>query len=664
MSGRSRKNTPHDGLLWRRWLLLGAFGLAGAVVLGRAFQLQGLEHERWAAAANDQQRERVLLPARRGAIFDRDGIPLALSHETYRVSVAPREVRDRAAVAGALRGALNLSESAANRATDPDRKWVVVPGRFSVDQRQRMGDMRGVYFERRLERFYPHGEVGRELIGLVSGDGRALGGIEQQFEEALRGDPGYAILRRDAQGDAAPALSLPVTPPRDGADIHLTIDLDLQEIADVALRRAIDGTGASGGDLLIMDPSSGDLLAIASRRDGRGRSLAAITEPYEPGSTLKPLIAAALMAEGLVAPSDSVYGEEGVWNDPNGRTITDSHAEGWMSLRTVIVESSNIGMVKFATRLDEGEQYEYLRDFGFGAPTGVEYPSEATGRLRRPSEWSDLSPASLAMGYEISVTPLQLTAAYAALANGGSLMEPQLVRRIEAGGRILEAEGPVEIRRVISRQVAARVTEVLAQVVNDGTATNASLGALAVAGKTGTARRTGSNGRYEPGAYTSTFVGYFPADDPQLVVLVKLDRPKGAYYGGLIAAPVTRETLQAILAARTSAVDGTTLLTAGTMASSLLPIPRPAAASPVTERTFAPVTLALGGRRGTELPDISRYVEVPALEGLPIRAAVARAHELGFRVRLEGGRTVERSDPAAGASLRRGDTLLLIGRRN
>jgi cell division protein FtsI (penicillin-binding protein 3) len=664
MRGRKGEPRPGGSLVLRRRILLLAFALAGLAVLTRAFQLQAVESERWTEAALDQQRERVPLPARRGTIYDRDGVPLALSHETFSIAVAPREIRDRAAVEAALRGVLSLSRAEARRATDPDRRWVVLPGRFSAEQRQQLGELRGVHYERRLERFYPQGDVGREVIGFVAADGRALGGIEQQMDGMLRGEPGYSVLRRDAHGDAAPAISLPVVPARDGADVHLTIDFDLQEIADAALRNAVDSTGSAGGDLLILDPRTGEMLAAASRR-GEVRNLAAITEPYEPGSTLKPFMAAALLAEGLADLTDVIDAEDGRWRDENGRVITDSHASDSLQLREVLIHSSNIGIVKFSSRLQPGVQYQYLRDFGFGTPTGVEYPSEASGVLRRPSQWSGLSAASLAMGYEISVTPLQLGAAYGSLANGGVLMEPFMVGKVtRPDGDVLHRRRPRPLRRVVPREVAADLTKVLVEVVEQGTAREASLSTFAVAGKTGTARRTGANGRYEPGAYNSTFVSYFPAHDPQIVILVKLDRPTGAYYGGLVAAPVTRETLQGILAARSSTLRGGTLLATrmpGALqpASALLP-PALAGVGPAAPAEEAHV-FTLGDFDLAVEPEPSATAVVPQLRGLPFRDAVLRAHEAGFQVRLAGRGAVRATRPGAGVRSAVGDTLVLIG---
>jgi cell division protein FtsI (penicillin-binding protein 3) len=665
MSGRGRTKTggdrSTDPLRWRRLTLLGGFGAAMLLVLGQAVRLQAVEGEKWARMAEEQQRERVPLAARRGSIFDRDGVPLALSHETFRVSVAPHELLDRRAAARQLRDALGLSAADAERAIDDRRRWVVLRGRFTAEQRRRVGEMRGVYFERRLERFYPQGEIAREVIGVVAGDGRALGGVEQQLDALLRGEPGYSVLRRDARGRAQPTISLPVVDPVDGADVHLTIDFDLQEIADGALREAIDSTGASGGDLLISDPRTGEVLAAVSRRDGRARSLTAITEPYEPGSTLKPFLAAAILQEGRATLQDTVFAENGRWNDGR-RTVTDTHAAEWLTLRDVIRVSSNIGIIKFNERLTPGEQYQYLRDFGFGTPTGIEYPAESTGRLRRPAAWTAYSPASLAMGYEISVTPLQMMAAYGALANGGVLLEPYLVREVrEPGGRPPRERGTQPVRRVLSPEVTSQITDALVAVVREGTATRAAYATFAVAGKTGTARRTGPGGRYEAGSYTSSFAGYFPADAPQMVIFVKLDQPRGGYYGGLTAAPVTRETLQGLLAARSTGFDTRPLLASRLPASRRGNRPGRAPEHSGREGTFVfdlGDGLPAPGTMGAADP-----VRVPAVETLSLRDATRRAHAVGLQVRVQGSGRVVRTVPAAGEGMARGDTLLLVGGR-
>jgi cell division protein FtsI (penicillin-binding protein 3) len=645
----------------RRWWMMGSVGMAALLIVGRAVQLQGFEGDRWRAEAQRQQQAVVPLPARRGAIYDRDGVALALTRETFAVSVAPGEVRDRGEATGRLVRALGLSRAAARRATDPHSRWVVIPGRFTVEQRRVLGDLRGIYVERKLERFYPQGDVGREVLGNVSGDGRAMGGIEAAMDSLLSGAGGFSILRRDARGRKEAAPSLPARPPRDGDDVVLTIDFDLQEIADAALDEQIRATHAMGGDLLLTDPRTGEILAAVSKRS-TSRDLSAFIEPYEPGSIAKPFFVASLLAEHRANLTDRVFAENGSWTMPTGRTVTDVHAYDWLTLRDGLRVSSNIVMSKFSDRLPPATQFAYLRDFGFGTQTGVEYPVESSGRLPRPDRWSPMTPASLAMGYEISVTPIQMAMAYGALANGGVLMEPRLLREVHtADGKTLDRREPRQVRRVIPADIAHALRDVLVEVVADGTATKAGLATFEVAGKTGTSRRTGAGGRYEAGQYNSSFVGFFPAQAPQLVIYVKLDRPQGDYYGGLTAAPVTRATLQAILAARTPSLDRGALLAIRARRDE-----PPAAAAGADD---APPRAS--GNEGTyvflsnAVPAAPRQdrapVPVPMLAGLPMRDAARRLHALGFHVRVRGGGTVASTMPAAGAMLPRGDTLTVTG---
>ena len=327
-------------------------------------------------------------------------------------------------------------------------------------------------------------------------------------------------------------------------------------------------------------------------------------------------------------------------------------------------------MVKFAQRLSAGQQYAYLRDFGFGTATGIEYPAESSGRLRKPGEWSKMSSGSLAIGYEISVTPLQMVSAYGALANGGRLMEPYLVREIRgADGSVVTRRSPTLIREVVPDDVARAVTDVLVDVVEQGTATRAALATFDVAGKTGTSRRTGAGSGYSAGSYTSTFAGYFPADDPQIVIFVKIDEPRGDYYGGLTAAPVTKETLQGILAVRNPGLDGKTLLATRARGEEGFVAPLTTLAS-----SPAPAAFPEGSVTGVEVLDLAATysapgnadvapvtVQLPSLEGMTMREAALRAHEAGLRVKVSGSGRITRTQPAAGAALPRGAVVTLIG---
>lgn len=639
--------------------------LAALAILARGLVLQVVEGDRWSARAVDQQRHQVALPAPRGTIYDRNGVPLAASQITYRISVAPRELRDRTGTGQLLREVLGLSAREAARAVEPSSRWVVLPGRYDAVAYRRLAGRRGLYFERVQERFHPHGEVGLELLGRVGADGGALGGVELAFDSLLSGRPGLAVERRDARGEVIPGSLLTVAEPVSGHDLYLTIDLGLQEIAHEALRAAVRETGSAGGDLLLADRSSGELLAAVSYQVGGGSSWRGVLDPYEPGSTLKPFFVSSLLATDRAQLTDSIYAEDGRYTH-EGRTVSDVQKHGWLTVGEALSVSSNVAMVKLSESLDPAVQYSYLRDFGFGSPTGVSYPAEAAGVLRRPKDWSRYSRGSLAIGYEVSVTPLQMVMAYSALANEGVLMEPRLVREVRSReGRVVRRYGPRAVRRVLSAEVARSVGAALLEVVETGSGRQAQLGSFPVAGKTGTARRF-ADGRYG-GGYTASFAGFFPAHDPQLAFLVKLDRPQGSYYGGTAAAPVTRATLAAALAARSTALDRR-------IVARTTPSAAPAAGVASREREVAPEERWLPPAPGpfifalgTEPAKVYqpsgavRPRPVPNVRGLAVRDAVRRLHGQGFRVEVEGVGVVQGTTPAAGRNLDPGAVVVVRG---
>jgi cell division protein FtsI (penicillin-binding protein 3) len=542
-----------------RVLLVGWVGALG-FLLFRAAEVQLRDASAWRAEAERQHRAQGALPAPRGSILDREGAPLAQSREAFRVSVAPHEVADREGVAERLVEALGISASEARRITTSERRWVQLPGLYPPRAREALAQLRGVHLERVLTRSHPHGDLARGILGAVIDD-LGAGGIEQAFESHLVGIPGSQVVGRDSEGRPIPGESWVIQPPVAGGDVVLTLDRDLQEIAQAALLDAIAETGARGGDLLVTDPRTGEILAMVSIQDGSTNFLSGITTPFEPGSTLKPFVVAGLLELDRVSLADSVDTGDGRWQVA-GRTISDVSRVGKVTLAHALRVSSNVAMAKLADRYTPSEQYELLRDFGFGLPTGVPLPGEATGTLRHPRHWSRQSSVSLAIGYEMAATPLQMAMAYGALANGGLLLEPRLVREVRApDGRPLEQLEPRVVRRVISEGTAAQVNRTLVEAVEDGTGSRARLATFQVAGKSGTARATGPDGRYESGAYFASFVGFFPAERPQLVVFVKLDRPRGTYFGGATAAPVTRATMEAVLAARHSPLDREALAT-------------------------------------------------------------------------------------------------------
>ncbi len=660
---RGASNAAKAPGLRRRMLLLGV--VAGVVTMVvRTAQITVVEGDGWSVRAEQQHADGLTLPAPRGTIYDRNGVPLAASREVYRLAIAPREVQDRERIVAALHEVGGMTEREARRATDVKRRWVVLPGRFDVKAREALDGVPGVHFETVQQRFYPHGTVASELLGRVNAEATALGGLELELDEVLRGEPGHATVRRDSRGRPIPGAMVRTVEPRPGLDVQLTIDAELQSIADEALRTAIDSTDARGGEFLLLDPRTGEVLAAASRgAGGAARNWRAVTVPYEPGSTIKPFLVASLLASRRARMSDSVFAENGQWTY-HGRTISDVHGYGWLTVHDALEKSSNVAMAKLSMRLDPATQYQYLRDFGFGSPTAVRYPSESGGLLRHPGAWSRQSQPSLAIGYEISVTPLQMALAYGAIANGGELLEPRLVREIRTrDGRVQQTYERTVVRRVIPANVAAELRAALVDVVQGGTGRQASLGPFIVAGKTGTAR-IAERGRYVPGAYTASFAGFFPADDPQLVFLAKIDEPRGAYYGGLTAAPVTRNALEAALAAHHAPFDKRAVAAE----PSLLPEPVVALPLPTqadAARTMAPrgpYVLALDERSSAASTLVGQPVVVPDVEGESLRDAVHRLHSAGVRVQVDGSGIVVATWPEADTQVMRGSLVRVRAR--
>jgi len=633
-----------------------ALALLALGVLAKAAHVQIVQGNAWSDLARRQHYTAREVPAPRGRILDADGRTLATTREVVRLEVAPREVRDLRLLRRRL-AAARVEAAWADRATDRRRAWVTIPGRFVAEDVAQLTAMRGVYTTPVSERSYSISAGLRSLVGRVA-DGRGVDGIELTLDSILRGTSGATQLLRDAGGRSFASPTSPGSAPTRGHTVTLTINSTLQEIAERTLSDAVAEREAEGGDIVILDPRTGDILAMAGERDGAfAPSATPVTEPFEPGSTLKPLIAAALLARGRARESDRVPTLGGRYT-LHGRTINDEPHDGptpaVLTLADVIRLSSNVGIVQFVERLTAREEYEALRDFGLGMQTGVPYSAEASGTLRPPHTWSRQSQASLAMGYEVSVTPLQLAMAYAALANGGQLLEPQLVKEVRtADGALRYRGGRRVVRQVIPPEVARSVRSLLSGVVERGTAVDAELATYNLAGKTGTPRRT-VDGRYVPRQYNPNFVGLFPAEDPQLVVVVKLVNPKGSFYGGRTAAPMTKSILQAALASRDASLDPNRLgprdrPSRGAPRSAVAAATPVAEPAPPSDTAVRRVVLDLPHRPVRSAPPVAPRA-VPNVRGLTLRRAVRSLHSAGFRVQLaRGAPSPSVTDPVPGA---------------
>jgi len=632
----------------------GVLVLFAVALVVRAAKVQIIDGKQWSERAKRQQFFTSSAPAPRGDILDAGGKPLVESRELVKIAVALPEVRDTAFAIRALRSS-RLDATPVRAAIARKRRWVELPGLHDPARISSLVKLNGIHFTPVLQRVYaPSGGV-RRIVGGLDGKGIPLDGIELGLDTVLRGASAPVTLARNRDGRALETPDGWSNPPRPGSTVTLTINSGLQDICERELSVAVDSLGATGGDIVVMNPHTGEILAMATNRAGRSAwANTAITEPFEPGSTLKPFVAAALLTRGRARPDEIIPTFNGKL-ELDGRTIVDMHKAPRLSLADVIRFSSNVGIVQFGQRLTPREKFDTFRDLGFGMASGVPLPAESPGTLREPASWSRQTPASILLGYEIAVTPLQLVAAYAAIANGGELLEPHLVKEIRSPeGEVLYRAQPRTVRRVMSREIALAMREMLLAVVREGTATKADLETFAVAGKSGTARRTSLNAGYTAGNYTASFVGLFPAEDPQYVVLVKLDSPSGSRYaGGDIAAPVTRIVLRAALAARDAALDREGLLAAGE-----------SAAAPASRQRSADTSIKSAERVSEPVPPSSYVVHlppkpkpapavrpprmIPDVAGLTLRGAVRALHARGFQVRVVTAATMSTS-PAAGA---------------
>jgi len=532
-------------------LFLLAAGLAG--IVRRAWILQVRQGPVLRALAEDQYLRDVRLPARRGVILDRAGNELAVSAMVDSIFANPREVRDPAAAAGALAGVLGVDPEPLARRLAGRKHFVWVKRRVRPQEAAAVRALRipGIAITPESERFYPNRELAGHVLGFVGADAVGLEGLELEMDEVLRGRGERVQGLADALGNVVFSDDLFDDGRGAGADVQLALDRTIQHIAEEELANTIRAFEAKAGSVVVADPRTGEIIAIANhpafnpnefsafpQGDRRDR---AVTDRFEPGSTLKVFTVAAALASGAVAPDDVFFCERGLWQLADYK-IRDSHRDGWLNPAQVLARSSNIGAGKIGLATGKSKLFSYLRRFGFGQRTGVPLPGESSGSLRDFRRWYDVDLVTTAFGQGMTATTLQLTMAMAAVANEGQLMEPILVRRvIDSKGRTTRQWLPRVRRRVIPRSTARLLADMLTSVTEEGgTGLEAGLGDMLVAGKTGTAQKAD----FLSGGYTdlwvASFIGFVPADRPRLVISVVVDEPVINHTGGVVAAPAFR----------------------------------------------------------------------------------------------------------------------------
>ncbi|MCP9468583.1 MAG: penicillin-binding protein 2 [Nitrospira sp.] len=539
-------------------LLLSGFG----VVLSRLVTLQVLQAAELTAKADRQHQTTVSVEGVRGAIVDRHGKVLAMNLEVPSVYGVPTVLDSPAQTARELAPLLHVRSEDLERKLRQQRGFVWLARKVDPDRRhlvERVSSMEGVGVKMEGRRFYPKGPLLSHVLGFAGMDGEGLEGIERRYEKELRGEKRAIVLQKDARGRAVFPKGLSEEPaPAPGHQLVLTIDEVIQYIVEKELEEAVARSRAKSGTVIVLDPASGALLALAVSPRFNPNAIAgldpdrwrnrAVADAYEPGSTMKAILAAAAIEEGVMTPTTLVYGEQGRLAVSN-TVIHDHEKLGWMSFAQVVQKSSNVGAAKVGMALGEERLYRYFRAFGFGERTEIDLPGETAGLLKNPTEWGKRTAASVSMGQEIGVTPIQMVSAMAAIANGGILMKPYVVSEIrDARGRVIKRVFPSVKRRVISPETARTVTSILEGVVTGGTGSKAAIDGFRVAGKTGTAQKIDPRTRaYSTTKFVSSFAGYVPAENPKLAMIVVIDEPSGEAWGGTVAAPVFRRVGEQVL---------------------------------------------------------------------------------------------------------------------
>jgi cell division protein FtsI (penicillin-binding protein 3) len=669
----------------------------------RLVQIQVIDSGTYKEWARSQYEKPEEIPAQRGTIYDRSGHPLVTNARFISFGADPSMIGERAGdVAERFASVFNRQRVFyLEKLSGGSRHfvWLERGVNPATEGRVNVPEFPGVVTIPAPMRLYPYGRVAGQLLGFTGVDNNGLSGLELEFDSLLRGRNGRLILQRDGLNRQRQSVDFPRIDPVNGDAVNLTIDVEYQSIAEEELRKGIERNKAESGLVAMMDPATGEILAMANYpqmnpADPSGTNpLAAknrvVTDMFEPGSVFKVVTASAALEGNKVDLARKFDAEQGSYpvRLPNGKkrnTITDTHKHGIISFQEAMEVSSNIVMAKVSDIIGADALFTMARAFGFGTATGIELPGEVRGELKHPTQWSGTTLNSMAYGYEVGVTPLQILCAYAAVANHGTLMKPFVVRTVVAPDNTLVAEHrPETIRRVISRNTAAELTQMFRGVVERGTGLSAKISGVQVAGKTGTAKRV-IDGKYTQNDYTASFAGYFPAQDPAVVCLVMIENPRDrGYTGGLAAAPVFKAIAERIYATSgrfrphptdvradnaLPVIPDVTTLTLEAARSLLLtggfqPEVRgtgtivvrqsPAPGNRAVRHTAVELTLSDESLRGGE------FVAMPDVRGQAIRRALTRLALLRLDVVIQGSGVVVAQDPQPREQLRGGTRVLI-----
>jgi cell division protein FtsI/penicillin-binding protein 2 len=656
------------------------------VISARLVQLQIHQHDELASRARNQQLSSIETAATRGQVLDRQGRELARSLDTESFFADPSEIKNVEATANRIAAITGQDRRELarrlNDAQQANKKFVWIVRRVEMPRANKLDalELVGVYSRREPKRYYPNDSLAAHVLGFVGTDEIGLSGVEQYYNEKIRGESGKVFLEVDRDQRAFESYEVQ---PHPGQTVVLTIDQVIQYRTEKALSEAVQRTQAKSGTAIVMDPRTGEILALANAptfdpnrppsNSAETRANWALQNIYEPGSTFKVVAFSAAIEKGLVKPEDKIDCQMGQITVA-GRLIHDHKPFGVLTIADALAQSSNVGAIKLGLLVGNETMYDYMKKLGFGSRTGIDLAGESPGILRSLNRWQPASVGSLAIGQEIGVTPLQMASAYCVLANNGTWVKPHVVRELRSSDGTVTFKAKTESRTVLRSETTAALRNMLEGVTLRGTAKRAQLEGYTAAGKTGTAQKIDPKTRaYSATKFIGSFVGFAPVSNPAVVIIVVIDEPLGSYHGGEVAAPVFREIAEQILPDLNVTPDMEMKATAPMIAESSKPSPQQLKEEAVRfeqrEATLPKVVAAqsFSGQRSEVVFAVAtkRGALMPDLRGQSVRDVARMCAQLGLRLEARGEGFSTQQHPAPGAEINSGQTVRVdFNRRN
>jgi len=638
-------------------ILIAVMGIWGAVIAWRLYRLQVVHSADFRGKADHQQQQVLDVAAPRGIIYDRNLKELAASVNVKSVFVVPHEIEDHDGTVRILTSLTGLPAPDLARKLSSDRSFVWIHRKISASEASAIENARlpGVHFVDEPKRFYPDTLMAAQVLGYVDLDEQGLGGLEYRYNDDVRGESGKVVYRKDANGKSFDQSSIE-QPPQPGANLITTIDKNIQYIVEKALQDAVVRTRAKAISIITMDPHTGEILAMANyptfdpnehlKYPPSSWVNGAISHTYEPGSTFKILTVGAALEEKLTTTDERIDCQMGSIVLVK-HVIHDHKPFGVLSVSEILQKSSDVGAIKLGLRLGNDRMSSYIRRFGFGQPTGIDLPGEEKGLTKPAAQWSGISIGAISMGQEVGVTPLQIVRMVSAIANGGILYRPYVVREVRDPQRGVLAHTEPSGQRIVSEKTALDMQGMLEKVVTDGTATSAKLEGYRAAGKTGTAQKIDATGRYSATKFIASFAGFAPASNPSIAMVVVVDEPVGQFYGGEVAAPIFKTIAEQILHYEKIPPDIQDYAPHYVAVPPRRQAPSAPIAKPVNSEDWRIVNAGLPGSQPANPPYESGEIVVPDFRGQSLRQFIEECKKLGLNFHADGsGRTAEQYPPA------------------